>query len=53
MSDSLRHCADNLDMRRRYIKDETADLIYFDPRFNSNVTYYLLSGEQSGFRAAG
>lgn len=30
---------DNLDILRGYIKDETVDLIYLDPPFNSNATY--------------
>ena len=28
---------DNLDILRRYIKDETVDLIYLDPPFNSQA----------------
>ena len=27
---------DNLDVLRRYVKDETVDLIYLDPPFKSN-----------------
>ncbi len=27
---------DNLDVLRRYVKDETVDLVYLDPPFNSN-----------------
>lgn len=30
---------DNLDILRRYIKDESVDLIYLDPPFNSNQSY--------------
>jgi 16S rRNA G966 N2-methylase RsmD len=26
---------DNLDILRRYLKDETVDLVYLDPPFNS------------------
>jgi 16S rRNA G966 N2-methylase RsmD len=29
---------DNLDVLRRHIKDETVDLVYLDPPFNSNAT---------------
>lgn len=43
---------DNLDVLRRYIKDETVDLIYLDPPFNSNATYNVLYREQDGSRAA-
>lgn len=39
-------------MLRRHIKDETVDLIYLDPPFNSNATYNVLFGEQNGNRAA-
>ena len=43
---------DNLDVLRRHIKDETVDLIYLDPPFNSNATYNVLYREQDGSRAA-
>jgi len=39
---------DNLDILRRYIKDETIDLIYLDPPFNSNATYNVLFGSKDG-----
>jgi DNA modification methylase len=52
MSDNLLYYGDNLDILRRYIKDETVDLIYLDPPFNSNVTYNVLFGEQNGSHAA-
>jgi DNA modification methylase len=43
---------DNLDVLRRYIKDESIDLIYLDPPFNSNADYNVLFAEQDGSRAA-
>jgi len=43
---------DNLDILRRYIKDETVDLIYLDPPFKSNQDYNVLFKEQDGTRAA-
>jgi site-specific DNA-methyltransferase (adenine-specific) len=43
---------DNLDILRRYIKDETVDLVYLDPPFSSNATYNVLFAEQNGSRAA-
>lgn len=52
MSQNYLYYGDNLDISRRYIKDETVDLIYLDPPFNSNVTYNVLFGEQNGSRAA-
>jgi len=43
---------DNLDILRRYIKDESIDLVYLDPPFNSNATYNVLFAEQNGSQAA-
>ena len=43
---------DNLEVLRQYIKDETVDLIYLDPPFNSNANYNVLFAEQDGTRAA-
>jgi len=43
---------DNLDVLRRYVADESVDLVYLDPPFNSNATYNVLFGEQNGSRAA-
>ncbi len=39
---------DNLDVLRQHIKDESVDLIYLDPPFNSNATYNVLFKEQGG-----
>lgn len=43
---------DNLDVLRRYVADESVDLVYLDPPFNSNATYNVLFAEQDGTRAA-
>lgn len=43
---------DNLDVLRRHVKDESVDLIYLDPPFNSNANYNVLFAEQDGSRAA-
>jgi DNA modification methylase len=45
---------DNLDILRHpaYIKDETVDLVYLDPPFNSNQSYNVLFAEQDGSRSA-
>ncbi len=37
---------DNLEVLRGHIKDETIDLIYLDPPFNSNANYNVFFGEQ-------
>ena len=33
---------DNLDVLREHIADESVDLIYLDPPFNSNASYNIL-----------
>ena len=43
---------DNLDILRQYVPDETVDLIYLDPPFNSNATYNVLFRERSGEESA-
>jgi DNA modification methylase len=43
---------DNLDVLRRYIADESVDLVYLDPPFNSARNYNVLFAEQDGSRAA-
>lgn len=39
---------DNLTILREYIKDETVDLIYLDPPFNSNRNYNVLFKDEGG-----
>ena len=39
---------DNLDVMRNYIQDESIDLIYLDPPFNSKATYNVLFAEKNG-----
>ena len=39
---------DNLDILREYIADESVDLIYLDPPFNSNATYNVLFHAPTG-----
>ena len=43
---------DNLDVLRRHVADESVDLVYLDPPFNSNATYNVLFAERNGSRAA-
>ncbi len=43
---------DNLDILRRYIPDESVDLVYLDPPFKSSQDYNVLFAEQDGSRAA-
>ena len=42
---------DNLPILREYIKDESVDLIYLDPPFNSNRSYNVLFKDESGSSA--
>ena len=39
---------DNLDILRRHIADESVDLVYLDPPFNSNASYNVLFNERTG-----
>ena len=43
---------DNLDILKRYVKDETVDLVYLDPPFNSSQDYNVLFQERDGTRSA-
>ena len=54
MTDSPNHLyfGDNLDILRQHIADESVDLIYLDPPFNSNATYNVLFRERSGEESA-
>lgn len=42
------HFGDNLEVLRRHIKDETVDLVYLDPPFNSKANYNMLYKEPTG-----
>jgi len=42
---------DNLEILRRYIEDESIDLIHLDPPFNSNADYNVLFAEKDGTQA--
>ncbi len=52
MAGNLLYYGDNLDILRRYIKDESVDLVYLDPPFKSNQDYNVLFAEQNGSRSA-
>ena len=49
---NLLYYGDNLDVMRRHIEDETIDLVYLDPPFNSNTNYNVLFAEKDGSKAA-
>jgi DNA modification methylase len=39
---------DNLEVLQRYVKDESVDLVYLDPPFNSRQDYNVLFAEKDG-----
>lgn len=43
---------DNLDVLRRHVDDDSVDLVYLDPPFNSNASYNVLFAEHNGTQAA-
>lgn len=43
---------DNLDVLRRYVADESVDLVYLDPPFNSRQDYNVLFAEKDGSRSS-
>ncbi len=49
---NLLYYGDNLDVLRRHVKDESVDLVYLDPPFNSSQDYNVLFAEQNGTRSA-
>ena len=50
--ENLLFYGDNLDVLRRHIKDESVDLVYLDPPFNSARNYAVLFQERDGSGAA-
>jgi len=51
MAQNFLYYGDNLDILRRYINDETVDLVYLDPPFKSNQNYNVLFQERNGSRS--
>jgi site-specific DNA-methyltransferase (adenine-specific) len=45
---NLLYYGDNLDILRRYIPDESVELIYLDPPFNSDRNYNVIFKDESG-----
>ena len=52
MADNKLFYGDNLDVLRRYLRDESVDLIYLDPPFNSRQDYNVLFAEKDGNRSS-
>lgn len=49
---NLLYYGDNLTVLREHIEDESVDLVYLDPPFNSNADYNVLFKEHDGAAAA-
>ena len=48
MADNTLYYGDNLTVLREHVKDESVDLVYLDPPFNSNQIYNVLFTEKNG-----
>ncbi len=48
LTKNMLYYGDNLPILREYIADESVDLIYLDPPFNSNRSYNVLFRDESG-----
>ncbi len=49
---NILYYGDNLKILQQYVGDETVDLVYLDPPFNSNANYNVLFAEKDGSKAA-
>jgi adenine specific DNA methylase Mod len=49
---NILYYGDNLDVLRRHVPDESVDLVYLDPPFNSNASYSVLFGHADGKKSA-
>jgi len=52
MPENKLYYGDNLDVLRRYVKDDSIDIVYLDPPFNSRQDYNVLFAEKDGMQAA-
>ena len=48
MDTNVLYYGDNLDILRKYLDDESVDLIYIDPPFNSKQAYNIIFSETNG-----
>lgn len=51
MDTNVLYYGDNLDILREYIPDESVDLVYLDPPFNSNRSYNVIFKDESGHKS--
>jgi site-specific DNA-methyltransferase (adenine-specific) len=52
MAENVLYYGDNLEILRRYIEDESVDLVYLDPPFKSDQDYNILFAERNGSHPA-
>jgi DNA modification methylase len=52
METNLLYYGDNFDIMKRYIEDESIDLVYLDPPFNSSQNYNVIFDEKDGSKSA-
>jgi len=52
MGQNVLYYGDNLKVLREHVADESVDLVYLDPPFNSNADYNVLFSEKDGTQAA-
>ena len=52
MASNSLYYGDNLDILRRYVQDESVDLVYLDPPFKSDQNYNVLFQEKDGSQSA-
>jgi site-specific DNA-methyltransferase (adenine-specific) len=52
MAENVLYYGDNLEILRRYIEDESVDLVHLDPPFKSDQDYNILFAERNGSQAA-
>lgn len=51
METNVLYYGDNLDILRRYVPDESVDLVYLDPPFNSQRDYNVIFKSEAGRRS--
>ena len=51
MDTNVIYCGDNLEVLPKYVPDESVDLVYIDPPFNTSRNYEVFWGESQERRA--
>ena len=52
MQKSQHYYGDNYEVPQHYVKDESVDLVYLDPPFNSRQDYNVLFAEKDGSQSS-